>query len=131
MPFHRTRKPKVAAGGGVHGSLYVDAGTNAVEVSLNASQARIFLPDIKVYLRNMVTGVDSAPVVTDLFGRYAFPTQPPGRYILRWRLSSAGLLPAPNPIVIAAARSTRFPRESWRTKAAALFTAGWRSLTAT
>jgi hypothetical protein len=70
-------------GGGVRGSLYVQVGAKSSE-NAKAFQEQIFLPDIKVYLRNTATGRDSASVVTDLFGRYAFPPQPPGKYQLRW-----------------------------------------------
>jgi hypothetical protein len=70
-------------GGAVHGSLYYAAPTSSDDV--NVKEKQIFLPDIEVYLHNLSTGVDNAPVTTDLYGRYLFPFQPPGKYELRWK----------------------------------------------
>jgi hypothetical protein len=89
------------AGGGVHGSLFAQFGTNTAPV-------QIFLPGIQVYLHNTDTAADSAPVVSDLFGRYAFPTQPPGTYELRWN-AQLGWAAGNHPDPIVVGDDTQYP----------------------
>ena len=91
------RKPHT--GGAVNGSVFYQA-----PVSLQGggkADKLIFLPDIEVYLHNTNNDTDSAPVITDLLGRYRFPHQSPGTYELRWK-AQRGWAPGhhPNPIVI-------------------------------
>lgn len=96
-------------GGGVHGSVYVQIGK---EGSTQTPVARVWLPDLKVFLHNTATGTDSTPVTTDLFGRYAFPRQPAGHYELRWG-AQAGWAAGqhPSPIVISGATAYPLPTE--------------------
>lgn len=70
-------------GGPVSGSLYFDEPKPEFQQGLY-----ILLPDIKVFLHNEASGVDSPPVTTDYFGRYRFPHQAPGTYRLRWQAQS-------------------------------------------
>ena len=93
-------------GGAVSGTLFYQA---AVSKTANAEETnQISLPDIEVVLHNQTTGVDSAPVTTDFFGRYRFPHQPAGTYELRWRAQRGWLAGAhPDQIVIQA--GPRFP----------------------
>jgi hypothetical protein len=101
-------KPPQPTGGGVHGSLYALAGVSAEGLNAKPYQAQIVLPDIKVYLHNTDTAVDSAPVVTDLFGRYLFPVQPPGHYVLRWD-AQLGWAAGQHPTPIVIGSSTQYP----------------------
>jgi hypothetical protein len=90
----------IRMGGNVRGSVYVQVEKKTGEISTPAS-VQIYLPDLKVYLHNTDTGRDSPPVITDLFGRYAFPKQPAGRYSLRWDAQSGWSSGQhPDPIVI-------------------------------
>src|SRR2546423_14174228 len=50
----------------VDGSVYV-------LVSNGTTGQKIVLPDLEVALLNVATGDESAPVTTDLYGRYQFP----------------------------------------------------------
>ncbi|HEV8658603.1 MAG TPA: hypothetical protein VGS96_08230 [Thermoanaerobaculia bacterium] len=86
-------------GGVVNGSLYYVAPLTSDDVIKKT--LFIFLPDIDVYLHNASTGVDSATVTTDRYGRYFFPHQSPGTYELRWKAQRGW--PAgshPDPIVV-------------------------------
>jgi hypothetical protein len=104
-PGAPARRPSLL-GGGVNGSLYADVGAK-VEGN-QPSREPIFLPDFKVYLRNIATGRDSPHVVTDLFGRYAFPTQRAGRYRLRWD-AQAGWAAGQHPDPILIGTGTQYP----------------------
>jgi protocatechuate 3,4-dioxygenase beta subunit len=96
-----------ASGGGVRGSVYVQVGTRKGPQA-KPSDEQIYLPDIKVYLHNKTTGKDSEAVLTDLFGRYAFGTQLPGTYLLRWEAQRGWAKGEhPNPIVIKS--GTQYP----------------------
>lgn len=79
----RTREP--ASGAGIHGSLYARIAETADLPGSKPKTRNVYLPDIQVYAHEVDTGVDSAPVTTDLFGRYRIPTQPPGKYVVRWK----------------------------------------------
>lgn len=72
-----------AKGGVVNGSVFYLA--PLMKTPGNITPMRIFLPDIEVFLHNEGTGVDSPAVKTDLYGRYRFPFQNPGTYVLRWK----------------------------------------------
>ena len=103
------KKPPLRAGTGgeVSGSVFYLAPV-AETPSSSPTHSRIFLPDIEIYLQNRATGVDGASVTTDLFGRYQFPRQPPGTYLLRWKAQrgwAAGQLK--DPILITS--GPRFP----------------------
>lgn len=76
------RKTPDATGGEVNGSVFYLA---PVQTAGGDSDARIFLPDIELYLHNHANGVNSPAVTTDLFGRYRFPRQLPGTYELHWK----------------------------------------------
>ena len=75
---------KIHDGGPVTGSVHVVCNTFAGD-DVPIASTKIFLPDLEVYLLNTATDVESAPVKTSLFGRYAFPTQEPGTYVLSWK----------------------------------------------
>ncbi len=94
-------------GGVVHGSLFYLAPDGGNDTSSKLGEM-IFLPDVSVYLHNTSNGVDSAPVTTDLSGRYYFPLQPPGTYQLRWNAQHGWAAGAhPDPLVIAS--GPRYP----------------------
>lgn len=95
------------SGGGVHGSLYYLAALPAADAD-QKRVGRIFLPDIEVFLHNTKDGADSAPVSTDLFGRYLFPHQPPGTYELQWK-AQRGWAAGKHPDAIVLASGSRFP----------------------
>ncbi len=97
----------VLTGGGVHGSLFALVAPESV-TGQKMPPLQIFLPDIKVHLHNVATNSDSAPVVTDLFGRYLFPTQPPGEYVLRWELQ-LGWAAGQHPDTISIGGATAYP----------------------
>jgi hypothetical protein len=44
----------------------------------------VFVPNVRVWLRNLVTGQRTATVRTDLSGRFVLPPQPSGDYELCW-----------------------------------------------
>lgn len=95
-------------GGVVNGSVFYLAPVARQGIDATLVPTRIFLPDIEVFLQNRATGVDGPPVKTDLYGRYAFPLQKPGTYLLRWQAQrgwAAGQLK--DPIVINS--GPRFP----------------------
>lgn len=97
---------RTGTGGAVSGSLYYQAPVK--EGDGPGSSERIFLPDIKVYLRNTASGADSGAVMTDLFGRYRFPHQAPGTYELHWDAQRGWAASNhPEPIVIGS--GPRFP----------------------
>jgi hypothetical protein len=94
-----------AKDGEVSGSVFYMA--PVMKTPGNVTPAPILLPDIEVFLHNEGTGVDTPPIKTDLYGRYRFPTQKPGTYVLRWKAQrgwAAGQLK--NPINI---NGPRFP----------------------
>jgi len=93
-------------GGPVHGSVYYLAPVKKAAPGEN--DPHIFLPDIELYLHNAATGVDSAPVKTDLFGRYYFPHQSPGRYELHWK-AQGGWSQGNHPDPISITSGPRFP----------------------
>lgn len=45
----------------------------------------LLLPDVEVYLKDRLSGTAGTPVLTDLEGFYALPSQPQGFYQLCWR----------------------------------------------
>src|SRR5262249_42185403 len=57
---------------------------------------------------NTSTHVDSQPVTTDFFGRYAFPAQPSGTYQLRWD-AQLGWAAGQHPDLIVIANGTQYP----------------------
>ena len=70
-----TEAAAVGSGAEVHGSVLSDLG--------QAAQASgIYLPDITVYVRNVVTGAESPRVITDLKGFFIVPRQAAGDYEL-------------------------------------------------
>jgi hypothetical protein len=90
-------------GGPVSGSLFFQPPAEEF-----ASNPPVLLPDIEVFLHNKATGVDSPPVVTDLYGRYRFPHQAPGNYTLHWNAQRGwGASNHPDPVVIT--NGPRFP----------------------
>ncbi len=90
-------RPARATGAGIHGSLYVEV----------AAQ-QILLPDVEVYAHSTTTATDSAPVTTDLYGRYAIPRQPPGVYVVRWR-AQRGWAQGQHPDTFVIASATQYP----------------------
>ena len=75
-----------ARGGGVHGSVFVGVqGPMATKPFVTASGRSLALPDFEIFLENVATGEPSQPVKSNLFGRFAFPTQKAGTYELRWK----------------------------------------------
>lgn len=79
-------------GGGVHGTLFLGPNdTGAVPVS----NKKIFLPDVKVSLKNVNANVPSPVVSTNLNGEYFFPHQSPGTYQVCW--DKPGLVGACSP----------------------------------
>lgn len=48
-------------------------------------RAFLTVPDVQVYVEDVVTGTKSAPVKTDLGGTYIIPKQPAGIYRVCWR----------------------------------------------
>jgi hypothetical protein len=93
-------------GGEVSGSLFFLA-PEKLPGGAKADR-RIFLPDIEVVLHNVSSGVDSAPVVTDLFGRYRFPHQVAGTYQLRWK-AQLGWAAGQHPETLVIGSGARFP----------------------
>jgi len=91
-------------GGPVNGSLYYET---AVGETFKPGM-HIFLPDIEVFLHNTASGVDSAAVTTDLFGRYRFPHQAPGAYELHWK-AQRGWAAGKHPDSIVIGSGPRFP----------------------
>ena len=84
----QTSQPPVVQtlGGGVHGSILVPLQARLTAKPFQSSVKRYLpLPDFEVFLRNIDTGEISQPVKTNLFGRYAFPTQKAGTYQLGWK----------------------------------------------
>lgn len=85
----------------VHGSVYV--------LVPDGSKGRvILLPDIEVFLHNVSSGDESAPVTTDLYGRYRFPDQKPGTYQLQWK-SQLGWAAGSHPDSIVIKDYTQYP----------------------
>ncbi|MEO8066481.1 MAG: hypothetical protein ABI599_02185 [Flavobacteriales bacterium] len=84
LVYSGCKKGELPTGGRVNGSVHT-VGRSSTGDDVNVLSRMIFLPDIEVYLVNMGTNAESAPVTTDLFGRYYFPVQPPGTYQLRWK----------------------------------------------
>src|SRR5258708_782003 len=70
-------KPK---GGGVHGSLFLGLPGGATV----PSSATIYLPDVKVQLKDVKTNAFSGAVNTNLNGEYFIPHQAPGTYQVCW-----------------------------------------------
>lgn len=68
------REPR---GGAVHGTIIV-----RVE-SKSGDKRIVFVPDFEVLLRNRDTG-EEVRQRTDVYGRYYFPEQKPGTYLLSW-----------------------------------------------
>lgn len=64
-------------GGEVHGQVV--ASYKGVE------RAFLMVPDVEVYVEDVVTGTQSAPVKTDLGGTYIIPKQPAATYRVCWR----------------------------------------------
>ena len=67
-------------GGNVHGSLFL----GFPAASTVPSSATIYLPDVKVQLKNVKTNALSGAVTTNLNGEYFIPHQPPGTYQVCW-----------------------------------------------
>lgn len=89
-------------GGGVHGS---------VRASYSAlGGAVLLLPDVEVYLKNLLDGSVGAPVRTDLDGFYALPGQPQGFYNVCWR--KPGYVEACSSTVLTVEEQTVFPGRS-------------------
>ncbi|HEV3317373.1 MAG TPA: hypothetical protein VG488_10405, partial [Candidatus Angelobacter sp.] len=80
-------------GGGVHGSLFLGL-PGAATVPSNAT---IYLPDMKVQLKNVKTNAFSGAVTTNLNGEYFIPHQAPGTYQACW--DKPGLISACSPNV--------------------------------
>jgi hypothetical protein len=96
----------IPTGGPVNGSLYYQTAVKVGETV--KSDQRIYLPDIEVFLHNTASGVDSAIVPTDSFGRYRFPHQEPGTYELQWK-AQHGWAAGKHPDAIVVASGPRFP----------------------
>lgn len=80
--LHETRAAALSIGdpgGGVHGSMRASYAALGGDVLL--------LPDVEVYLKDLLNGTVGAAVRTDLEGFYALPSQPQGFYQLCWRKS--------------------------------------------
>lgn len=100
----------VYQGAGVHGSIYALVGYSTEDDVKNLIGAEpIFLPDIEVFLRNISTGDESAPITTDLFGRYLFPKQKPGTYELLWHAQHGWAAGSHPDSVIIIQDETKFP----------------------
>jgi hypothetical protein len=94
--------PSAPGGAGVHGTIYTEA-----PASGNSPARTVLVPDFEVFLVDSATGVQSGRVKTDLFGRYLFKRQDPGRYRLCWDL--AGWVPGCGPYDISIASNTKYP----------------------
>lgn len=81
----RNNPISTGTGGEVNGSVFYLAPVFHQGIDATIIPLRIFLPDMEVYLHNRDTKVDGPPVKTDLYGRYRFPLQKPGTYLLRWK----------------------------------------------
>lgn len=79
------KSPVSGTGGEVNGSVFYFAPVLHQGIDATVIPSRIFLPDMEVYLHNRGTGVDGPPIKTDLYGRYRFPRQKAGTYLLRWK----------------------------------------------
>jgi len=80
-------------GGGVHGSLFL----GIPGIATVPKNANIYLPDVKVQLKNVKTNAFSGAVSTNLNGEYFIPHQPPGTYQVCWE--KPGLISACSPNV--------------------------------
>src|SRR6266403_793997 len=76
----RNDKTPRGAGGEVHGLVYAEISDS----SAHQNKRRIFVPDINVYLREILTGVKSPNTTTNARGWYAIPHMPAGSYQLCW-----------------------------------------------
>jgi hypothetical protein len=93
----QSRQPS-RPGGGVRGSVFVRAAAPGDD---SRSNERITLPDFELVLKNVETGALAVTQKTDLFGRYNFPPQAPGRYRLVWqRQHGWDEGEHPNPVVV-------------------------------
>ena len=79
------KTPITGTGGEVNGSVFYLAPVFHQGIDATVIPVHILLPDMDVYLHNQGTGVDGPPVRTDLYGRYRFPRQKAGTYLLRWK----------------------------------------------
>ena len=83
------QSPVSLAGGGVHGSIVVLVKGQMTTKPFETKTGHLLnLPDFELFLQNAVTGEQSRPVKSDLFGRFMFPTEKAGTYELRWKQQS-------------------------------------------
>ncbi|MFG0329873.1 MAG: hypothetical protein ACF8PN_08250 [Phycisphaerales bacterium] len=96
-------------GGAVNGSVHVQPtkGTAGDDVFVDAGDP-IPLPDFEVFLERQGSGDLSGPVTTDLFGRYMFPKQKPGRYRLIWKEQN-GWAAGQHPDLLVIRDHTKYP----------------------
>lgn len=92
------------AGAGVHGSIYTQG------PAIGPAGRKVLVPDFEVFLVNVATGVESARVRTDLFGRYLIKRQNAGTYRLCWDL--AGWIPGCGNYSIAIGGNTQYPPQT-------------------
>jgi hypothetical protein len=81
--FRKSKSTGASVNGSIHFRLPQQVGEGPL--SDRKLPRLINLAGFKVYLKNVNTGEESAPEVTDHYGRYMFPRQKPGKYELRWR----------------------------------------------